>query len=68
MLTYIYIYAFSLELTIADLHSLQPLVSKISVMDTSTVLKPSTTRSATAFSARFRELAAFGASHRCSAH
>ena len=57
-------YAVSLELTFAGRHALKPLVINIFVVGTSAVLKPSTTRSATAVSAGFRERAASGARRR----
>ena len=59
-----YLYAVSLELTFAGRHALKPLVINIVVEGTSTVLKPSTTRSATTLSAGFLERATFGAPHR----
>ena len=54
------------ELTFARLHTVRPHVINFFVACTSTVLKPSTARSATAASAGFLEHAAFGARHRFS--
>ena len=54
----------SLGLTCAGRHALKPLVVNIFIAGTSTVLKPSTARSATAIFTRFRERAAFGTRHR----
>ena len=54
---------FSSELTFAGLHALRPLVHSISVAGTSTILIPSTARSATTDSAGFLEGSAFGARH-----
>ena len=53
-----HIYAIGLELTFAGLQTFKPPVFDISVDATSTVLKPSTTRSAATNSARFLECAA----------
>ena len=61
-------YGVSRELTFAGRHALNPLVINIFVADTSTVLKPSTARSAATVSAGFLERAAFGARHRFSNH
>ena len=58
-----YLHAVNIELTFAGLHALRPLVINVSVTGTSTVLKPSTARGATADSAGFRKRAAFGARH-----
>ena len=52
-----YLHAIDLELTFADLDTLRPPVI-VSVADTSTILKPSTARSATTGSAGFQERAA----------
>ena len=54
-------HAVSFELTFAGRHAFKPLVINIIVVGTSTVLKPSTARSATTVPARFLEHAAFGA-------
>ena len=59
-------YVVSFELTFAGRHALKPHVAKVFVVGASAVLKPSTTRSATALSAGFLERAAFGASQRFS--
>ena len=58
----------TLPLTFADLHAINPLVVHVSIAiaDTSTVLKPSTARSAATISAGFPERAAFGTRHRLS--
>ena len=56
--------AVALELTFTRRHALKPLMIDFIVTGTSAVLKPSTTGSATAFSARFLERAACEA-HRC---
>ena len=61
-----HLHALSLELTFAGLHALKPPVINVSVAGTSTVLKPSTTRSATTDSAGFPERAALWARHRIS--
>ena len=53
----------SLELTFACLDALKPPVISVSVADTSTILIPSTTRSATTDSAGFLERTALGARH-----
>ena len=53
-----YLHAISLALTFASLHALKPPVINVSVASTSTVLKPSTARSATTDSAGFLERAA----------
>ena len=47
----------ALELTCAGLHALKPLVTNVPIAGTSTVLKPSTARSATTDSAGFLECA-----------
>ena len=57
-------YVIRLELTFASLHALRPPVISVPVADTSAVLKPSTTRSATTDSAGFLERAALRARHR----
>ena len=62
----LFYYAVSLELTFTGRHSLRPLVVNIFVADTSTILKPSTVRSAATVSAGFLERATFGARHRFS--
>ena len=54
----------ALELTFTRRHALKPLMIDFIVVGTSAVLKPSTARSATTFSARFLERAACEA-HRC---
>ena len=59
-----YLHALSLELTFAGLHSFKPPVINISIASTSTVLKPSTVRSATTDSAGFLERATFWTHHR----
>ena len=51
-------YHITLELTFAGLHALRPSVINVYAACTSAVLKPSTTRSATALSTGFRERAA----------
>ena len=48
----------SIELTFAGLHALKPAVISVSVVSTSTVPKPSTTRSATTYSVGLCKLAA----------
>ena len=50
-----YLNALSLELTFAGLHALKPLVTNVCIACTSTVLKPSTTRSTTTHSPGFLE-------------
>ena len=57
----IYLHGVSLGLTFAGLESLKPPVINISIARTSTVLEPSTTRSATTDSAGFSERAALWA-------
>ena len=57
-------YTISFELTFAGRHALNPLMISTFVADTSTVLKPSTTRSAATLSAGFLKRAAFGTRHR----
>ena len=59
-------YAVSLELTFAGRHALKPLEINIFVTGTSTVLKPSTARSATTDSAGFLERAALWTRYRIS--
>ena len=63
---YIYIYGVSLGLTVAGLDALKPPVISVSIADTSTVLIPSTPRSAATLSAGFLERATFGARRRFS--
>ena len=58
-----HLHAGNTELTFAGLHSLKPPVINISVADTSTVLVPSTARSATTDSAGLLKLAAPRALH-----
>ena len=53
-----YLRAVDIELTFAGLHALIPLVINVSVVGTSAVLIPSTTRSATTDSAGLLKLAA----------
>ena len=53
-----------LELTFACLHALKPPVVHVPIAGTSTVLVPSTARSAATDSAGFMERAAFWARHR----
>ena len=53
----------TLGLTFAGLRALKPPVLYVSIAGTSTVLKPSTARSATTVSAGFRKRAAFWARH-----
>ena len=57
-----------IELTFAGFDAFRPLVTDVSVGDTSTVLIPSTARSATTASARFLERAALWTSHGISDH
>ena len=57
---------FGLVLTFTGLHALRPSVTNVSVAGTSTVLVPSTTRSATTDSAGLLKLAAVYARHRLS--
>ena len=52
-----------LELTFADLDALRPPMTSVSVAGTSTIIKPSTARSATTDSAGFPERAALWAHH-----
>ena len=61
MIMYLLSHDVTVELTFAGRHALKPLVVNIAVADTSTILKPSTTRSTTTVSAGFLERAAFGA-------
>ena len=56
--TSIYLHALSPPLTFAGFNALRPAVVKASAVDTSTVLVPSTTRSATTDSSGFLEHAA----------
>ena len=58
-----YLHAVNIELTFAGLHALRPPVISVPVAGTSTVLKPSTARSATTDSAGFPERAALWAHH-----
>ena len=53
----------SIQLTFAGLHAIEPPVINVFVTGTSTVLKPSTARSATTGSVRFLKRAAFWARH-----
>ena len=50
-----HVHAIALELTFADLRALKPAVISVFVAGTSTVLMPSTARSATTDSFRFRK-------------
>ena len=59
-------YGISLERTFASHRAVGPPVINVPVADTSTILKPSTTRSATTDSAGFLERAASWAHHRTS--
>ena len=54
----------SLQLTFASLNALKPPVVKVAVANTSTILKPSTARSAATGSAGFLERTAPWALHR----
>ena len=56
-------FIYMLALTFASFGALRPPVISVSVTDTSTTLIPSTSKSATADSAGFRELAALWARH-----
>ena len=56
----------SRKLTLAGRHAIKPLVINIFVAGTSTILKPSATRSAATDSARSLERAALGTRHRLS--
>ena len=58
-----HVHAIALELTFAGLRTLKPAVISVSVDGTSTVLKPSTARSATTDSAGFPERAALWTHH-----
>ena len=60
----LYLHAINLELTVASLDALKPPVTNVPVADTSTILKPSTARSATTDSAGFLERAALWACRR----
>ena len=53
-----------ISLTFADLQALKPVVINVSVANTSTVLKPSTARSATTNFAGFLEYPTLWARHR----
>ena len=53
-----YLHAVNIELTFAGLHALRPPVISVSVRGTSTILIPSTARSATTDSAGLFKLAA----------
>ena len=55
------LHGFSLGLTFADLDALKPPMISVSVAGNSTVLMPSTTRSATTHFPRFPDGAAFAA-------
>ena len=59
-----YLHALYPELTFAGLHALKPFVINISVACTSTILVPSTARSATTDSAGFLECTALSTRHR----
>ena len=59
---------FDLGLTFAGRDALKPLMMSVPVADNSTVLEPSTTRSATTGSAGFRKRAALWTRHRTSDH
>ncbi len=61
-----YLHVISPELTFAGIHTFKPPVINVFITGTPTVLKPSTTRSATAESARFTERVTFWARHRVS--
>ena len=50
-----HVHAIALELTFADLRALKPAVISVFVAGASAVLMPSTTRSATTDSVRFRK-------------
>ena len=58
-----YVHADCIKLTLAGLHALKPPVSLVFIVGTSALLKPSTTGSATTFSAGFLERAACWAHH-----
>ena len=58
----------SLGLTFAGLDAFKPSVTSVSVAGTSTILIPSTARSATTGSAGFQERAALWARHRINDH
>ena len=58
-----YLHGFSLGLTCASLKPLKPPVASVPVADTSAILKPSTTRSATTGPAGFLERTALWARH-----
>ena len=62
----LYLHAINLELTVASLDALKPSVTNVPVADTSTILKPSTARSATTESAGLLKPAALCACHRIS--
>ena len=57
------LHVIGLKLTFAGRHAIEPPVINVSVAGTSTVLKPSTARSATTGSAGFLKRAAFWAHH-----
>ena len=59
-----YLHPVRLELTYASRNALEPPVINVSVARTSTILKPSTARSATTDSAGFRKRATLWAIHR----
>ena len=58
------LHVLTLELTFASLHALKPPMIRVSVASTSTILEPSTARSAATDSAGSTERAAFWARHR----
>ena len=60
----LYVHTINLKLTFASPDALKPPVTNVPVVNTSTILKPSTARSATTLSAGFRERATFGARRR----
>ena len=59
-----YLHAINIELTFAGLHTLKPRLLNVSVVGSSTLLVPSTARSATTDSAGFLERAALETRHR----
>ena len=61
-----HLHVIALELTFAGLHALKPAVMSVSAAGPSTVLEPSTARSATTDSAGFRELTALWTRYRIS--
>ena len=58
-----HVHVIALELTFAGLHAFKPAVISVSVAGPSAVLEPSTARSTTTDSARFRELTALWTRH-----